>query len=85
MKLTKKEIAENVKVSRRNGFARGFDYNATVRGFDFETLTDQPTGELMECDDTGHMTFVAYCSSKKEVINAIYGWFKNYAASHFED
>ena len=85
MKLTKKEIAQSVRVSRRNGFGNGFDYAASVRGFDFETLTDKACGELMECDENGHLTFVSYCPSKKAVTNAIYDWFKSYASQHFED
>jgi len=85
MKLTKKEISKNIKTKRRTGFGNVFDYSGTVRGFSFETLTDQPAGELMECDDTGHLTFVAYISSKKGAVNAIFDWFIEYAPQEFED
>jgi len=83
IKLTKKEINKNLIVSRRSGFG-GFDYNAVVRGFRFETLTDRPTGELVESDDTGHITFVSIVNSKTMAVNAIYEWFVNYAPQEFD-
>jgi hypothetical protein len=83
-KLTKKEIAKNVRATRRVGFGNGFDYDATVRGFYFETLRDKECGVLMECDDQGHLTHVGSISSKKEAVNAIFEWFINYAPQHFE-
>ena len=75
MKLTKKEISENTRGTRRSGFGSGFDYNVSVRGFKFETLRDRH-GELMHCHDDGNLTFVGYCSNKKEVVDAIYKYLK---------
>ena len=83
--LTKKEISEKLRITRRSGFGRGFDYNASVRGFDFESLTDQPAGEIYERDNQGFCTKVASCENKKEVVNAIYEWFKEYASQNFDE
>lgn len=83
--LTKKEIASNIIITRRYGFGNGFAYNCTVRGFVFETLTDAVvSGELYETDNKGHMTKVSSCKNKKEIVNAIYEWFKSYAADQFD-
>ena len=74
--LTKKEIKEEIRSTKRFGFNAGYNYSAKVRGFNFETNYY----ELYEEDEEGKLTFVAYVHSKKEVVSAILSWFYEYAS-----
>jgi len=82
MRLTKKEISENIKLSKLTNFPSTFDYHASIRGFLFET---HKNNELYEEDDQGNCTFIEHVNNKKEVVNAIYDWFKEYASQEFDN
>lgn len=80
-KLTKKEISENINSYRRNGFGNGFYYEGHIRGF-FFTMNKF---DLYEEDETGFCTWVNEVHNKKDVVNSIYEWFKEYAAHVFDE
>ena len=71
MTLTKKEIKKEIKCTA------GYNYSAKVRGFNFETIIQY---ELYEEDEQQKLTFVTDVHSKKDVVNAIFRWFHEYAS-----
>lgn len=82
MKLTKKEISKNIRLNRISNITPMYVYKINVRGFYFES---RQNGELYEEDETGHCTFVESVNNKREVVDAIYDWFKEYASQEFDD
>lgn len=80
MKLTKKEIAENISAIPSSIMIAEIKYEGTVRGFFFESDKD----DLYETDETGKMTFVDKITrGKRGVVDSVFKWFMEYAPQEF--